>query len=61
MVKTKNPAYWDNLSKKGKVDGEISIEIENLLKGYAKTNPESIFNKDSTITLFSFTDIYPRT
>ncbi|MFW9876142.1 MAG: hypothetical protein ACFFG0_23825, partial [Candidatus Thorarchaeota archaeon] len=52
MVETKNPAYWENLSKKGEIDGKISTEIENLTKSYTTANPDSIFNSNS----FSFSN-----
>lgn len=43
MVETNSPEYWEALSKKGEIDGEISIEVEIIMKEYAKTNPEIFF------------------
>ncbi len=56
MVETKDQSYWESLSRKGEIESEISNQVGDLMKIYAKTDPKIIFNTNSTS--FSFTDIF---
>lgn len=41
MVETKTQDYWNDLSKKGELEKEISSQVEILMKKYSETNTKT--------------------
>ena len=46
MVETKTPDYWEGLAKEGKIQKEISSQVEILTKKYSEAGPNGIVNFD---------------
>ena len=42
MVETKTQDYWEDLSKKGELENNLSSEVEKLLKKYTEAGPNGI-------------------
>ena len=47
MVETKTPEYWEDLSKKGQIQDDISSQVEILTKKYSEAGPNGIVNFDT--------------